>query len=409
MDTITGGKPLTVEQHKQKLTELGITAIESISRMSFDSTKDNNGEFVSLHSDSNNDLRPAPAAAPDIIDLTTNRDAVHHASPQSQSVSKSNTQTEIEENCSVTDDMSPSEKHSSPEFATNDDPAVDDAANEDAGSVSPQRQSVLKSSASGMSPSEKHSSPASPTNASDEATDEDTGSTSPQRQSVSKSNKHVDISNPVDNLLAPTAMDNLVAAATEERRIRSRSQIRKATLRENEKQESENAKRKTDAAAIVKDFKQKNKRSRQIQRVTQEAVTKTRSKRIIKEREWAEVEAQALKNNPGEIKLMLLELAKVRRERDDLKNQLDHQNRTQRPRFTRHMSLKKEHHDAFLKYVEVLSKERLDNSDEFDTGFDTERWYNLNASEMKVRNYYAFEYIITHFTCVCVCVCVSNA
>ena len=168
MDTITGGKPLTVEQHKQKLTELGITAIESISRMSFDSTKDNNGEFVSLYSDSNNDLRPAPAAAPDIIDLTTNRDTVHHASPQFQSVSKSNTQTEIEENCSISDDMSPSEKHSSPEFATNDDPAVDDAANEDAGSASPQRQSVLKSSESGMSPWEKHSSPASPTNASDE-------------------------------------------------------------------------------------------------------------------------------------------------------------------------------------------------------------------------------------------------
>ena len=158
--------------------------------------------------------------------------------------------------------------------------------------------------------------------------------------------------------------------------------MRKATLRENKKQESENAKRKTDAAAIVKDFKQKNKKSRQIQRVTQEAATKTRSKRIIEEREWAELEAQALNNNPGEIKLMLLELVKVRRERDDLKNQLDHQNRTQRPQFTRRMSLKDEHHDAFLKYVQVLSKKRLDNSDEFDTGFDTERWYNLNSNDL---------------------------
>ena len=397
MHTITGGKPLTVEQHKQKLKELGITAIESIARMSVDSTRDNNGKSVSLHSDSTNDFRPAPAAGPHIIDLTTGRDAVHH----SQSVSKSNTQIAIEDNCSVSDDVSPSEKHSSPASATGFDPAVDDAADEDVGSASPQRQSVLKSSESDMSPSRKHSSPALATNndpAADDAANEDARSASPQRQSVLKSNEHA-------------ALNNLATAAEEvDKRSRSQrpkevgkrslSQTRKATLREKEKQESEKAKRRSNLFAIVKEFKDKNKKSQQTQKLTQEVATKRRSKQLIEERKRAELQAQALKNNPDQIKLMLLDLAKTRRERDDFKNQGNSD------WCTRHMSVKTDHHDVFLKYVEEVSRRRFGNSDEFDTGFKTERWYDLNASEMKVRNYYVFEYIITHFTCVCVCVCV---
>ena len=134
--------------------------------------------------------------------------------------------------------------------------------------------------------------------------------------------------------------------------------------------------------------------------MTQEVATKRRSKQLIEERKRAELQAQALKNNPDQIKLMLLDLAKTRRERDDFKNQGNSD------WCTRHMSVKTDHHDVFLKYVEEVSRRRFGNSDEFDTGFKTERWYDLNASEMKVRNYYVFEYIITHFTCVCVCVCV---
>ena len=67
------------------------------------------------------------------------------------------------------------------------------------------------------------------------------------------------------------------------------------------------------------------------------------------------------------------------------------------------MSVEKDYHDVILEYVQELTKGRLNRSREWSEGFDTERWYDLKVSEAKVRNYYAFEYITTHFiTCVCV-------
>ena len=109
---------------------------------------------------------------------------------------------------------------------------------------------------------------------------------------------------------------------------------------------------------------------------------------------------------------MLFNLEKTQRERDDLKNQLAHQNLQPKPKrpsqgnsewCTRHMSIEKDRHDVILEYVKELTKGKFNRNPEWDEGFETERWYNLDDRETTVCNYYVFEYIIT--VCVYVCVC----
>ena len=123
--------------------------------------------------------------------------------------------------------------------------------------------------------------------------------------------------------------------------------MRQAKLRERKQKQSENAKRSAALTAIVKQFKKKHKNSRQIQKLVQQAVHQNRQ---LRAREWC----------------------------------------------TRHMCVEQDYHDVILEYVQELTKGRLNRSREWSEGFDTERWYDLKASETKVRNYYVFEYMTTH-------------
>ena len=155
------------------------------------------------------------------------------------------------------------------------------------------------------------------------------------------------------------------------------------------------------------------KKKQKKQKLSQEPTTELRSKELIEQREFAYSRALALTNNTDEIMRMLFNLEKTQRERDDLKNQLAHQNLQLKPKrpslgnsewCTRHMSIEKDHHDVILEYIKELTKGKFNRNPEWDEGFETERWYNLDKDRTKVCNYYVFEYIIT--VCVCMCVCV---
>ena len=192
---------------------------------------------------------------------------------------------------------------------------------------------------------------------------------------------------------------------------RSLSQIRQATLRKNTQKVSEDSKKNAKLAAIIKRY-QKSKKKQKKQKLSQEPTTELRSKELIQQRKFAYSRALALTNNTDEIMRMLFNLEKTQRERDDLKNQLAHQNLQPKPKrpslgnsewCTRHMSIEKDHHDVILEYIKELTKGKFNRNPEWDEGFETERWYNLDDRETKVCNYYVFEYIIT--VCVYVCVC----
>ena len=199
---------------------------------------------------------------------------------------------------------------------------------------------------------------------------------------------------------------------------RSLCQIRQASLRKNTQKLSEDSQKNAKLAAIIKGY-QKSKKMQKKQKLSQEVTTEQRSKELIKQREFAYSRARALTKNTDEIMRMLVNLEKTQRERDDLKNQLAHQNLQLKPKLpslgnsewcTRHMSIEKDHHDVIFEYVKELTKGKLNRNPEWDEGFETERWHNLDEDKTKVCNYYAFEYIITVcvYVCVYVCACVFS-
>ena len=194
---------------------------------------------------------------------------------------------------------------------------------------------------------------------------------------------------------------------------RSLCQIRQASLRKNTQKLSEDSQKNAKLAAIIKGY-QKSKKMQKKQKLSQETTTELRSKELIEQREFAYSRALALTNNTDEIMRMLFNLEKTQRERDDLKNQLAHQNLQLKPKrpslgnsewCTRHMSIEKDHHDVILEYIKVLTEGKFNRDPEWDEGFETERWYNVDKDKTRVCNYYAFEYIITVCVYVCVCVC----